>query len=136
MRCDIMEFSRMFTEDCRLRIVGNPMTNPTAGEWVGRVGVQNMLVEAFANITILDGRIVSMLLDGDQACVLWNLSMKIHGLGRVVTSSRCDHLILTGTQVRDVTHFFDTASTAVFFGRLAHTGAAHPRFGRPDRDDG
>lgn len=111
----------LLTQDCRVRLIGERTVNPLAGMRHGHEGFRAVMGRMFELFAIVDLVVDRVLLQGDDAAVYWFVAARRRDNNEIMEFERCDLLRFSGNKVCDVIHFFDTASTAVAFGRLTPT---------------
>ncbi|MEI8145985.1 MAG: nuclear transport factor 2 family protein [Alphaproteobacteria bacterium] len=111
-------FSRCFTPDGALTILGDRRMLPQAGRHVGRAAIRNIVSAMASDLDCLDAFLVDVIAEGDRGVVHWHMTLRGATTGSIADFDVADHLILRDGLVASATEFIDTTSLGLLAGRI------------------
>ena len=111
-------FSRCFTQDGTLTILGDRHFLPQAGRYQGRKTIRDVVSAMASDMDCLDACLIDVIADGNRAVVHWHMTLRGTTSGSIADFDVADHLILRDGLVVSATEFIDTASLGLVAGRI------------------
>jgi ketosteroid isomerase-like protein len=116
-RADQMALLSLATDDCEYQLIGNPVLNPHAGLRIGKAGLRETMRQFHADFIVHEFLIEKIIVQNDDAVVIWHSHLEFVKTGRIIESERCDVIAFRGNLICKIKCFFDSASMAVATGR-------------------
>jgi ketosteroid isomerase-like protein len=108
-RWDHEAFVEFFREDCAFRIIGQVPDYPFSGVYVGKRGVRDLLRRIDDQIEMTDGKILNLLIDGDQVALRRSVVVRHHGTAARTRLFVANVITLQDGRVREICEHIDTA---------------------------
>jgi ketosteroid isomerase-like protein len=125
-RGDVSNLLSLAADDCEFTLMGNLALNPHSGTRLGVGGLTQALKDFHNEFTMLDMVVEKIIVDGDDAAVLWHARIEVKSTGRVFDGERFDCLEFRGDKVVKVRGFFDSATMALLTGRATVSKPPEP----------
>lgn len=116
-RGDASALLALAAEDCEFTLIGNLALNPHSGTRLGIAGLTQALKDFHNDFTMLDMEVEKIIVDGDDAAVMWHSRIEVKRTGRIFDGERFDCLEFRDGRIVKARCFFDSATMALLTGR-------------------